>query len=133
MINVYEYQNNICIFVPAIKQNKKNNIMEDENEYAVGKKIDGKIIKFEVINGHLDCSYNQLTELIVPESVTTLDCSYNQLTESEKYYENPKTNRVVIKISNDDFICGCFRGTKEQLNETCIEKGFNEVIKHFEL
>ena len=119
---------------------------------AKGNKKNGKVVYFNVVNGTLNCGFNQLTSLEVPNSVTTLDCSYNQLTSLEvsnsvtslycRYNEfvnskttfiNPQTNRVVF-YQNGKYHCGCCcQKTASDFKSICLEKGFNEIIQHFGL
>jgi hypothetical protein len=48
---------------------------------AIGKRENGDIVEFEVVNGYVDCRYNDLTELHLPDGVKYVWCSYNKLTE----------------------------------------------------
>ena len=58
----------------------------------------------------LDCNNNQLNELIVPNSVRELDCSYNQLTE------------LVLPNYVQKLYCGC-----NQLTELIVPNSVQEL------
>lgn len=63
----------------------------------------------------------------------TLYLTNNKIENSSITFTNPKTNRVVFKMNEDWFGCGCFIGNKQQLKETCLEQNFLEIIEYFNL
>ena len=89
-----------------------------------------KNIKFKVIDGKLDCSFNQLTSLKgCPASVTTLYCNNNQLTSLEGCPEN------VIELRCDGnqltSLEGCSNSVKElwcMYNQLTSLRGCSEGV-----
>jgi Leucine-rich repeat (LRR) protein len=102
----------------------------------------------------LDCDYEKITELpILPDSLNYIDCSKTQITElptlpdslayffcsdtkiknSEKYFTNPQTNLLVVKQNGRYFAGCCCNKSESEFIEICKEKGFTEVLEHFNL
>ncbi len=77
---------------------------------AIGIRTNGEKVEFDIVNGILDCSYNHLSSLTVPDSVTKLDCSYNQL---KKVEDCGGSKRTIYKIGLYKVLIGCTLYNKE--------------------
>ena len=107
---------NICEFII------KNKIPHTKLE-------DGRIQQ----NCALGLSNNQISSLDGFVQTDTLVLYNNKIKNTKTTFINPKTDRVVFKMNEDWFGCGCFVGNKQQLKETCLKQGFLEIIEYFNL
>ena len=82
---------NECVIINGIKGswtlNPKTGLVDVEKDFSCSFQglSDFKGVKFGVVNGYFDCSYNRLTSLVgAPQSVgRDFVCSYNRLTSLE--------------------------------------------------
>ena len=77
---------------------------------AIGKNINGEEVEIKINNKYVDCPYNQLTELVLPNGVKYVSCYNNKLTE--------------LYLPDSVEIVYCF---ENQLTELVLPNGVKEV------